>query len=58
MPRRGSWRWKAIDLGWDMDASIPAIARIFIYLPLEYAEEHADARAQCGGVLKQLYQEA
>lgn len=48
---------KAIDLGWDVDASIPAIARIFIYLPLEHAE---DMQMQEHSVVafEQLYQEA
>lgn len=32
---------KAIDLGWDMDASVPTVARLFIYLPLEHAESMA-----------------
>ena len=32
---------KAIDLGWDVDAAIPPVARIFMYLPLEHAEDMA-----------------
>jgi uncharacterized protein (DUF924 family) len=30
---------KAIDLGWDVDDAIPPVARIFMYLPLEHAED-------------------
>lgn len=30
---------KGIDRGWDVDDSIPAVARIFLYLPLEHAED-------------------
>lgn len=30
---------KGIDRGWDVDDSIPTVARIFLYLPLEHAED-------------------
>lgn len=48
---------KAIDLGWDTDESIPTVARIFMYLPLEHAE---DLLMQEHSVVafEQLHQEA
>ncbi|MGN1057606.1 MAG: DUF924 family protein [Comamonas sp.] len=48
---------KAIEQGWDVDASIPSVARMFIYLPLEHAE---DAALQESSVVafEQLHQEA
>ena len=48
---------KAIDLGWDVDDSIPTVARIFMYLPLEHAE---DMTMQHSSVVafEQLHQEA
>ncbi len=48
---------KAIDLGWDTDESIPTVARIFMYLPLEHSE---DLLMQEHSVVafEQLHQEA
>lgn len=48
---------KAIDLGWDVDASIPSIARIFMYLPLEHAEDMAMQESSMVA-FEQLYQES
>lgn len=48
---------KGIELGWDVDESIPTMARIFLYLPLEHAE---DAASQESSVVafEQLHQES
>lgn len=48
---------KGIDLGWDVDETIAPVARIFVYLPLEHAE---DMEMQNSSVVafEQLHQEA
>lgn len=48
---------KGIDLGWDVDETIAPVARIFVYLPLEHAE---DIEMQNSSVVafEQLHQEA
>lgn len=48
---------KGIDLGWDVDEAIAPVARIFLYLPLEHAE---DMEMQNNSVVafEQLHQEA
>ena len=48
---------KAIALGWDVDAAIPPVARIFMYLPLEHAEDMAMQQSSVVA-FEQLYQEA
>lgn len=48
---------KAIDLGWDVHETVPTVARIFIYLPLEHAEDMA-MQEHSVVAFEQLYQEA
>ena len=48
---------KAIGLGWDMDATIPAAARLFMYLPMEHAESMA-MQERSVVAFEQLHQEA
>ena len=48
---------KGIDRGWDVEDTIPPVARIFLYLPLEHAE---DMEMQNNSVVafEQLHQES
>jgi len=48
---------KAIDLGWDVDDSIPTVARIFMYLPLEHTEDMG-MQEHSVVAFEQLHQEA
>lgn len=48
---------KGIDLGWDVDDSIPPVARIFMYLPLEHAES-MEMQQHSVIAFEQLYEEA
>ena len=48
---------KAIDLGWDTDESIPTVARIFMYLPLEHSEDRL-MQEHSVVAFEQLHQEA
>ena len=48
---------QAIDRGWDTDEAIPPLARIFMYLPLEHAEDLALQQSSVVA-FEQLHQEA
>ena len=48
---------KGIEQGWDQEDVIPAVARIFLYLPLEHAEDMALQESSVVA-FEQLHQEA
>ena len=48
---------QGIERGWDVHESVPPVARIFMYLPLEHAEDKA-MQASSVVAFEQLHQEA
>lgn len=48
---------QGIERGWDVDDTIPPVARIFLYLPLEHAES-MEMQQNSVVAFEQLYQEA